>query len=61
MSERYSFIGAEKACSGFPVRRGCMLLEVSTSGYLVTISILVGGLGEAVEAAVPRPCRVCPL
>ena len=33
MSERYSFIGAEKACSGFPVKRGCMLLEVSTSGY----------------------------
>jgi transposase InsO family protein len=33
VSERYSFIGAEKACSGFPVRRGCMLLEVSPSGY----------------------------
>ena len=33
MSERYSFIGAEKACSGFPVRRGCMLLGVSSSGY----------------------------
>lgn len=33
MSERYSFIRAEKACSGFPVRRGCMLLEVSASGY----------------------------
>ena len=33
MSERYSFIRAEKACSGFPVQRGCMLLEVSTSGY----------------------------
>ena len=33
VSERYSFIGAEKACSGFPVSRGCMLLEVSTSGY----------------------------
>ena len=33
MSERYSFIAAEKACSGFPVRRGCMLLEVSPSGY----------------------------
>ena len=33
MSERYSFIGAEKACSGFPVRRGCLLLEVSRSGY----------------------------
>jgi transposase InsO family protein len=33
VSERYSFIGAEKACSGFPVRRGCKLLEVSTSGY----------------------------
>jgi putative transposase len=33
VSERYSFIGAEKACSGFPVRRGCMLLEVSSSGY----------------------------
>lgn len=33
MSERYSFIAAEKACSGFPVRRGCMLLEVSSSGY----------------------------
>lgn len=33
MSERYSFIRAEKACSGFPARRGCMLLEVSTSGY----------------------------
>ena len=31
MSERYSFIGAEKACSGFPVRRGCMLLKVSPS------------------------------
>ena len=33
MSERFSFIAGEKACSGFPVRRGCMLLEVSTSGY----------------------------
>jgi transposase InsO family protein len=33
VSERYSFIAAEKACSGFPVRRGCMLLNVSTSGY----------------------------
>ena len=33
MSERYSFIAAEKACSGFPARRGCLLLEVSTSGY----------------------------
>ena len=33
MSERYSFIGAEKACSGFPVGRGCMLLGVSPSGY----------------------------
>ena len=33
MSERYSFIGAEKVCSGFPVRRGCMLLKVSPSGY----------------------------
>jgi putative transposase len=33
VSERYSFIAAEKACSGFPVRRGCRLLEVSTSGY----------------------------
>ena len=33
MSERFSFIAAEKACSGFPVRRGCMLLEVSTSGF----------------------------
>jgi putative transposase len=33
VSERYSFIGAEKACSGFPVRRGCLLLEVSSSGY----------------------------
>ena len=33
MSERYAFIAAEKACSGFPVRRGCKLLEVSTSGF----------------------------
>jgi putative transposase len=33
VSERYSFIAAEKASSGFPVRRGCTLLEVSTSGY----------------------------
>ena len=33
MSERYSFIRAEKAATGFPVRRGCMLLEVSPSGY----------------------------
>lgn len=33
MSERYSFIRVEKACSGFPVRRGCMLLKVSPSGF----------------------------
>ncbi len=33
MSERYAFIRAEKACTGFPVRRGCMLLAVSPSGY----------------------------
>ncbi len=33
MSERYAFIGAEKACTGFPVRRGCKLLQVSASGY----------------------------
>ena len=33
MSERYAFIAAEKACSGFPVRRGCWLLQVSASGY----------------------------
>jgi len=33
VSERYAFIGAEKACSGFPIRRGCMLLEVSASGF----------------------------
>ena len=31
MSERYAFIAAEKA--SFPVRRGCKLLEVSTSGF----------------------------
>ena len=31
MSEHYAFIEAERAC--FPVRRGCKLLEVSTSGY----------------------------
>ena len=31
MSERYAFIAAEKA--SFPIRRGCKLLEVSTSGY----------------------------
>jgi len=30
VSARYAFIFAEKA---FPTRRGCMLLEVSTSGY----------------------------
>ena len=35
MSERYAFIRAEKACTGFPVRRGCRLLEVSPSGYYV--------------------------
>ena len=33
MSERYSFIRVEKACSGFPVGRGCMLLKVSPSGF----------------------------
>jgi len=33
VSERFSFIAAEKAGSGFPVRRGCMLLRVSPSGY----------------------------
>ena len=33
MSERYAFIRAEKACTGFPVLRGCRLLEVSASGY----------------------------
>lgn len=31
MSERYAFIDAEKA--GFPIVRGCRLLEVSTSGF----------------------------
>jgi transposase InsO family protein len=31
VSERYAFIEAEKA--SFPVRRGCKLLQVSTSGY----------------------------
>lgn len=31
MSERYAFIDSEKA--SFPVRRGCRLLGVSTSGY----------------------------
>ena len=31
MSERYTFIEAEKA--SFPIARGCKLLEVSTSGY----------------------------
>ena len=31
MSERYALIEAEKAV--FPVRRGCRLLEVSTSGF----------------------------
>jgi len=33
VSERYAFVRAEKACSGFPVGRGCRLLEVSASGY----------------------------
>jgi putative transposase len=33
VSERYAFIRAEKAGTGFPVRRGCRLLEVSASGY----------------------------
>ena len=33
MSERYSFIRVEKACSGFPVGRGCVLLGVSPSGF----------------------------
>lgn len=33
MSERYAFVRAEKACSGFPVGRGCRLLKVSASGY----------------------------
>lgn len=33
MSERYSFIRAERACSGFPVQRGCLLLKVSPSGF----------------------------
>jgi putative transposase len=33
VSERYAFVRAEKACSGFPVARGCWLLKVSASGY----------------------------
>jgi putative transposase len=34
---RYAFITAEKASSGFPIRRGCWLLKVSTSGYYASI------------------------
>jgi putative transposase len=33
VSARYAFIAAEKACSAFPVTRGCRLLRVSVSGF----------------------------
>jgi transposase InsO family protein len=33
VSERYVFIAAEKASSGFPIQRGCRLLRVSVSGF----------------------------
>jgi putative transposase len=33
VSARYALIAAEKACSAFPVTRGCRLLRVSVSGF----------------------------